>query len=214
MARPSIKKKRFASLYVHGPERGNWAKTSELAGYKDPPSINDAELRDLIAREGGTVPEEFEPVSNHHRIEVPEEVITAVDPDAELRETQELAMQNEMRDALEGVDFPEPGDPNEQEKWVVVAQRLTPIYKNIATGWLDANQGQRMVLQNIMDRAYGKAGQRVKEEDDDSSVQGVVLLPVVGHTAGAHIEVLKTLTCSNCGEKVHFIREEDDASDQ
>ena len=168
-------KKRFATLYVNSAFAGDWDKCGEIANWPNA-DMQDPELRELIASEGGTVPETFTPASEGMTVS---------------EEGEEVAK------VMEGVKLPAPGAP--LEEWAKAWEVFGPMYTDIAQGKVEATQAQRMTLQKIFDKVYGS-----KEGEKEGEVQPIVFLPVRGDLSGAYIEQLKSLTCPSCGEQITF----------
>ena len=174
-------KKRFATLYVNSAFAGDWDKCGEIANWPEA-DPQDPELRELIASEGGTVPETFE-----------------------LKEEESVVQEKEVMKVIEkvlDVVLPVPGAP--LEEWAKVWETLGPIYTDIALGKVEATQAQRMTLQKIFDKVYGS-----KEVEKGEEAQPIVFLPMRGDLSGAYIEQYKSLTCPSCGEQITFDREEE-----
>jgi len=78
-------------------------------------------------------------------------------------------------------DLPDASAP--EAAWREMADKLLPTWKGVAEGRVDITTQQRAVLQDIMNRAYGRAGQGER----GVSKLGVVLLPMVGSDATARV---------------------------
>lgn len=189
--RKSLKKKRMATLYVHSEFAGDWPKCAELAGLEEVPKLTDPEMRKYIADEGGKVPGSGEPVKDSTPLTV------------ESNDDESIA------EALKSLNFPLPNDPNEQEKWNEIARLVGPIWLSIARGETKPSQGQRMVLKDIMERAYGKVGTK-KADEEEIQERNVVFLPLAGEQGRARIDKPQFARCPNCGADMQFMREEDD----
>ena len=173
---------------------GDWAKCGEIANWPkaDP---QDSELRELIASEGGTVPETF--IANPAAVKA---VVAGIVQEEEI--VTALAESNELTETMSKVKLPAPGAP--LEEWAKVWEVFGPIYTGIATGDVEATQAQRMTLQKIFDKVYGS-----KEVEKGEEAQPIVFLPMRGDLSGAYIEQYKSLTCPSCGEQITFDREEE-----
>lgn len=82
--------------------------------------------------------------------------------------------------------LPDPTD--DSVDWRAEAQKLLPVWNNIAAGLVDASPTQRQVLQDIMNRAYGRPGSQTDAKPDGMRV---VVLPMLGLDSAAQI-------CPNC----------------
>lgn len=185
-------KKRFATLYVNSAFAGDWAKCGEIANWPEA-DPQDSELRELIASEGGTVPETFELGESH----------LGNGEGAEFAAMSSVpTVPNEALKVMGDVVLPVPGAP--LEEWARVWETLGPIYTDIALGKVEATQAQRMTLQKIFDKVYGS-----KEVEREEEAQPIVFLPMRGDLSGAYIEQYKSLTCPSCGEQITFDREEE-----
>lgn len=89
---------------------------------------------------------------------------------------------------LQSIELPDPDDPNAEKKWKALGRALLPVFRDAAAGAIDLEATQRQMLQNIMDRAFGKVGQK---KDADLNAAGVVILPTQGEAA-------KTKVCEQC----------------
>lgn len=75
--------------------------------------------------------------------------------------------------------------------WLKLAEELTGIYTSIGRGEVKATAAQASILNNIMERAYGKVTKTQEEEKKESNV---VVLPILGTGVGARI-------CPKCLEE-------------
>ncbi len=81
-------------------------------------------------------------------------------------------------------------DADDEAGWVALGGEVLPLWKAIARGDIKANPSQKAVLQDIINRAYGKVG----SQRDDVKDPGVVVLPIQG--ADASIKVIRL--CPRC----------------
>lgn len=102
-------------------------------------------------------------------------------------ELEEKKKREEQLAVLRNIELPDPDDKDAERKWKGLARALLPIYRDAAAGALLLDPTQRQILQSIMDRAYGKVGQK---KDADQTV-GVVVLPTQGDSS-------KTRVCEDC----------------
>jgi len=167
-----VKQLKFAKLYTRGPYQGQWEAAAKAAGYKTAPSKSSMVIRELIGAEGGQIPHFFQPQ------EILEESIS----EPSHLDQKESGNPPPLELSL---DLPSPNDPQADEKWELLAKEVMPIWRNIAMGNVEANATQRQVLQNILDRGFGKAGQKVDVMEEEEV--RVVVLPALGAGAGLHI---------------------------
>jgi hypothetical protein len=95
------------------------------------------------------------------------------------------------------LDIPQIAEDAPDEEWEKLAERLRPIYFQIATGAQDANPTQRQAIEHILNRAYGRAGAAREQEAVDNPV---IILPCMGDAAIAHV-------CPVCAYYVGLSRE-------
>lgn len=77
-------------------------------------------------------------------------------------------------------------------EWDALAVKLMPTYIAIARGDANVNPAQARVLQSIMDRVYGKVGQK---RDVAPTEAAVVILPALGSNADLQV-------CPNCAARL------------
>ena len=75
--------------------------------------------------------------------------------------------------------------------WLKLARSLTGVYEMIGRGDIKATAAQASVLNNIMERAYGKV---TKVQEEEKKEANVVVLPLLGTGVGARI-------CPKCLEE-------------
>jgi hypothetical protein len=150
----------MAYLYVHGPEgiKGDWRAAAKRAGYKKIPKRDHPTLRMLILQEGG------EPVDS----------VVLPEPDG----------QEEGLDVLAEVVLPDTDGPEADAAWRRIARDLLPKYLEIAKGEREVKPAQRMVLDKIMERGFGKAGAQAAEGEETVHV---VILPKLGSGRAAMV---------------------------
>ncbi len=79
---------------------------------------------------------------------------------------------------LSSIDYPDPDDPDADEKWKALGKKVLPVWHGIAAGNVAGVTTQQVAaIRDIIDRAYGKAGKDVK--DDVGSDIGVLILPAL-----------------------------------
>jgi hypothetical protein len=87
--------------------------------------------------------------------------------------------------------MPDPDDADADVKWKALARAILPHWKAIAAGLASCSPTQRLVLKDIMDRGFGKAGEAKKSEPEKTGSLNVVILPALGSGAG-------TTLCPRC----------------
>lgn len=159
MAPPDKNRSRlFATLYTRGANKGDWNACAYEAGYGQPPRKSSAILRKLIEEEAGHVPQELLEAAKGQ---------VAIAPPVDLSD----------------LELPEP-DAGESD-WKALGKKVFPIWRSIALGLADATSSQRQVLQDIINRAYGRVGQ--EKEEDTSGKANVLVLPTLATGAASRV---------------------------
>lgn len=79
--------------------------------------------------------------------------------------------------------LPDPADP--EVDWLATATRLLPTWQAIARGDMDVTPSQRQVLQDIMNRGFGRPGAGTAEQA--AGGLRVVVLPTLGTDANMRV---------------------------
>lgn len=67
-------------------------------------------------------------------------------------------------------------EPKTTEDWCKLANKLQPVFMDIAVGLVKASAAQASVMKEIVARCHGKIG----EKKDDDGERNVVILPTIG----------------------------------
>lgn len=161
--------KQFAALYVNGPEglRGNWEACERQLKKK---ISNTQEVREAILAEGGSLGDRGEmPLPPKEFIE-----ILPIDlPEVDLTK------------------FTDVQEDASQAEWMKLAKELEPTIKALAKGEVKASAAQTAIIKSILDRAYGRIGQK----EQTVSAAGVIILPALGERS-------EMFVCPNCSYRV------------
>lgn len=172
MARPRHDQRKFAELYVKGPAfaRGNWNVCATGAGMKEPPPRDDATLRGLIERLGGTPP----PLPDCH-LEAAEAQANA---EAEAAALDAAVVLVEAPTPLPAAEDAEELDPiaalaaaaDLGLPWAQMRDKLQDVILSVANGTVRATAAQVSMLKYIVEQAKADAS-------SSERILGVVLLP-------------------------------------
>jgi hypothetical protein len=173
MARPSNAQRRFAELFVSGPDyvRGQWQQCAVAAGMKDVPPLTDNMLRRLIEAIGGQPPEV--PDANLQAAKAAAEAVAAAAAAAKAAEppaddTPDPIAQLELAREL--------GLP-----WAEMRNKLKDVIESVANGSVRASAAQVTMLKYIIEQAKADVA-------SNELTLGVVLLPTQGKAATLELD--------------------------
>jgi hypothetical protein len=171
--------KQFAALYVNGPEgvAGNWEACEKLLKKK---IDNTQEVREAILAEGGHLGEidQMPPAPKKER--------EIVEGDLEELDLSKYAIATT--------------EEKSDDEWKKLAKELAPTIRDISQGLVKASAAQTAIIKHVMDRAYGRIGQK----EQQLVANGVVILPTLGERS----EMFLCPVCLTKAEKLHPRKEE------
>jgi rubrerythrin len=179
LAAELLNKRKFVALFVTGSERtrGNASECNKVLGTSF--DLCDLDIRRMIEDEGMVAPAcdkpgEIKPI-------VPSEIFESAD--AEKLHTDQQAQEMKWRDELST------GSEDEtKQDWCAKYRELESVIDGIARGEVKSSAAQARIINMVTERCFG----RVKSEDEDKVLSGVMLLPMIGSGATAMI-------CPRCG---------------